>query len=586
MASLNKKPGYEAKLPRTSHDISRQIHYTSTVGHILPVYHHLLNPSDHIEMEINQFTRSLYLNTATMAQIDFKIDVFFVPMTMLYTPFENMFYGTDDFISSAAWQSYDTDFMGLPDYDMYQPSRVLFPTVQDVAADPKRFKDIYRLFMHLGYNPNCLMHEFASTSQGGSGNVACYYNTQTTLFFPYALLAYNAIWKRYYRLEDWEVSQCDIYNFDRFGNRVVTMPSLDLLKEFLTLRCVPRYKDYFTRVRNNVLASSVSMEASDGLEYLTKINSFLAYDSNYLANPDGASEPNPFTATSIGDSEAIVSTGIIRNVFAAEKLLRIFGRAQKTYDSQILAHFGWKVPHDVKHQLTYLGSFSNSLEINQVTATAATDNAALGSITGTGFTKGMQGKKIKFTAPVHGCLMVLAYSRPKTPYEMSFDKINQITTRLDFPQPEFMDLGAQPMYCYEADINFMDAGLRGVRIGWQYRYEQFKSKYDCYTVAFADPTHSPVGLHSNNAFQSWIVGRKPFRHLPVNGSTYLPVDDLFVNSHDIDQIMAIPYSDNYTSDWYLKPWLMFQTDPFINWCDVHCTLVSFMSKYGEPELDA
>ena len=165
MASLNKKPGYEAKLPRTSHDISRQIHYTSTVGHILPVYHHLLNPSDHIEMEINQFTRSLYLNTATMAQIDFKIDVFFVPMTMLWTPFENEFYGTDDFASSAAWDHYDIDFNGYPVLDFYTQFRGMFPNVQAVAQNPVKFKELYRLLMHLGYNPNVLENAFASEQQ-------------------------------------------------------------------------------------------------------------------------------------------------------------------------------------------------------------------------------------------------------------------------------------------------------------------------------------------------------------------------------------------------------------------------------------
>ena len=39
-------------------------------------------------------------------------------------------------------------------------------------------------------------------------------------------------------------------------------------------------------------------------------------------------------------------------MFAVEKLLRITGRARKDYDSQVLAHLGFKVPHDVKHELT------------------------------------------------------------------------------------------------------------------------------------------------------------------------------------------------------------------------------------------
>ena len=39
---------------------------------------------------------------------------------------------------------------------------------------------------------------------------------------------------------------------------------------------------------------------------------------------------------------------MIRQLFANEKLAMITGRTKKNYDSQVLAHYGVSVPHDVK----------------------------------------------------------------------------------------------------------------------------------------------------------------------------------------------------------------------------------------------
>lgn len=592
MASLNKRPGYEANLPRTAHDLSRQLHFTSTVGPIIPVYHHPLSPSDHIELEAFQFIRSLYLNTASLAQIDFKIDAFFVPMTMLYTPFENIFYGTKDFTSYAAGLNVATN-----DVDGHFPmlnfnETFSAPDLNTFVQQYPKYRELYRLLMHLGYNPNIIWYKIASSEYGGVGTevTPCYYNVCQPNVFPYAYLAYNAIYYKYYRLDEYTPDNVQMYNIDdAVSNSVVVAPRFKL-----NYGChyIPRYMDYFTRVKRSPLASSVGQIYESGLyslEYLTKVNNYLGSSNTHLLTSSETAYTQNIYNTQLG-SEYIgdypLNTSGARTMFAVEKLMRIYGRAKKNYDEQILAHFGWKVPHDVKHQLTYLGSFGSSLEIQQITATADTSTAALGSITGTGASK-MQGKKIKFTAPVHGVLMLVAYSRPKTPYEVPFNKINSIATRLDFPQPEFDHLGMQPLYRYEAEKEGLLTSHRSEFLGWQYRYEQFKSKFDEYTVAFADPSHNPVGddYHSNNAFQTWIVGRRPFNIEEFDQDNPLTFEDFSVDGHFIDQIMAVPFSDNGSAEYLMAPWLMFQTDPFIHWLDVHCTLTSFMSKYGEPELD-
>ena len=71
------------------------------------------------------------------------------------------------------------------------------------------------------------------------------------------------------------------------------------------------------------------------------------------------------------------STALIRQAFANEKLAMITGRT-KNYDSQVLAHFGVKVPHDVKHDVTLVGRDTYKLRVGEVTSLATTQTGKYG----------------------------------------------------------------------------------------------------------------------------------------------------------------------------------------------------------------
>ena len=543
MASLNKRPGYEAQLPRTPHDISQKLNFTSSVGHILPVYHQLMNPSERIDFDVNMFSRINYLNTATMGEIDQNIDVFFVPMTKLWTPFESWFYGTDDYISGvfdpngATGNTQPLDLSQseyLPLYDIRACLSQEFPDQAALSSKGYLAKRMFRLADMLGYNPNSVFAHVVQTSQGGYGDGATMVASTRVDYpnvFPYAALAYQCIYYQHYRNEEYEPNHVGIYNADGLTARRSTPYSRSSIFE---LHHIDRFKDYFTRVKVSPIASIVSTAFANNngsaYNYLQQVNNYL--DSSEIINnsnsPDGDSQSPSRLDINLqnkvtqfyNDSSSVNTTGGLRSLFAVEKLMRIFGRAEKNYDSQILAHFGWKVPHDVKHQITYLGSFHNNLQINQVTATSDTETAALGSMTGTAFGQ-MNGKKISFTAPVHGVFMAVYYSRPKTPYIYTNDKSNWLTRRLDFWQPEFDHLGMQPLYPREVSFSFdVTQAQNNIPIGWQYRCEQYKSKYDRATVAFADPHHSVPGVDTKyftNAFQSWVIARSPFSIMDEDG---------------------------------------------------------------------
>ena len=90
--------------------------------------------------------------------------------------------------------------------------------------------------------------------------------------------------------------------------------------------------------------------------------------------------------------------------------------------------------------------------------------------------------------------------------------LNNFVDRLCFYQPEYDKLGAQPLYSFEAEAGV--AGVSSTRIGWQYRYQQYKMKYDRVTEAFANNVYGGIS-GSVNQYSAWVLGRLPFKQ---NGS--------------------------------------------------------------------
>ena len=100
MANVNSKPSYQAHLSKTGFDVSQTFNFSSSCGHILPVWYDIANPGEHYSLSTNLFTRTQPLASAPMVDIDEYIDWFFVPFSLLYGNFDSWIYGIDDQHSS------------------------------------------------------------------------------------------------------------------------------------------------------------------------------------------------------------------------------------------------------------------------------------------------------------------------------------------------------------------------------------------------------------------------------------------------------------------------------------------------------
>lgn len=207
-----------------------------------------------------------------------------------------------------------------------------------------------------------------------------------------------------------------------------------------------------------------------------------------------------------------IGTANIRAMFASEKLWSVTGRAKKNYDDQTLAHFGFKVPHDPKHQISCFGHDVADISIGEVISTSNTSSGGsgspLGEIAGKGY--GAQGnRRHKFTAPCHGVIMAIFSIVPEIYYEGTFGKWNKISSREDLYTPEYDHLGMQPLFGYES--SFSAAQLNPAQIlGWQYRYEQWKRRYNRCTSIFS--------TQSGGSLSSWFHSEKPYHASDDTGS--------------------------------------------------------------------
>lgn len=595
MASPNKNPDYTAQIPKSGHDLSFDFGFTASTGMLLPIFTDFLLPGDTVQGSVNLFTQ-LRQPLAQPAQIEVEqiVDYFFVPFTMLYQPFEQMKYQTPDAFSSnfpiqsdADWtESMATQF---PKVNMSRLCHTIHTNRNNWLNEMEsECKAAYRLMDMLGYNPDALLVDGAAGAQQQL--------QYTPNFFPYAALAYQCVYQYFYRLDQWEKFSNLYFNFDRFfGTNLLTDAQTDTLRKVFNLHYRPLYLDYFTNIKNSPLMSDVNVLKSfngtssddSSLGYLIEFNEYLNKRQIYPADAIGAANSEPLTSVRLSNQSSFTASSI-RNMFAAEKFLQISARSANRYDDQVLAHLGFKIPNDPKHNIQYLGTQKQMMNTSQVVSTGDTD--ALGDRVGQmyGSISGKDG--FKFTAPVHGVVIGIYSALPKRMYASGIDRSQVFTDIHDIFDAEYDHLGMQPLFGYEAS-RLQDNTHAGTILGWQWRYEQFKRKISRCTSAFfryADPTDGYVNVFPNYLGCYFNIQR-PFTWdnalSPLVPSNIRGYQDFLCKPFELDTMQNVYYTTTWNDLWEKNPALIYETDPFIIDAHVNLKKSSVMSVHSMPNLN-
>lgn len=597
MAKSDARFGYQAKLGRQDHDLSQPYGFTCAPGMLLPIWYDFASPGDSFYMQHDlPLLRSTVLQSPAMVDVKIHYETFFVPMQMIYQPFENVYYQLSN-IQSNNFQKSSLRNSAFPLLNISQLIELV--TSSDYYSANYR-ADAFRLWDLLGLCPDNFLTNL--TSAADNANKMFHYEAN---FFPWQLAAYHCIFEYYYRLDDKSVFDHDVANLDKYYNEAVFNPSA----KFCRIHQRPWDFDYFTSMYRSPIVSEANMQSLLGesrpdvkgifgsigvLGNTQMVDGGISINGTADENQNSSVYGTSIQAEGLTPNSLRVSsmTAQLRSIFAREKLAMITGRTRKNYDSQVLAHLGINVPHDVKHDIIMIHHDEYDLNVQEVTSLASTDDSPLGELAGKSYGTG-NGKQFKFSAPCHGVVMTIFSVEPKRRYHTTFDRLNAVQNAFDFPVPEYDRLGNVPMYRYEIGMPYNTTGItNNDLIGWKERYYQFKRKPAKTSYAFSAPLST---AYTVNNWSSFFISTVPFADRYGNTVPGLPdstpepqLEEVFYISRNIlDPLCIVSYYDGWFEDsdgenWSKTPWMAYYRDPFIVNSHIKCKKVSWMSKDGEP----
>lgn len=532
MVSILRKPKPSARLSKYGHDLSRRVAFSSSCGHLIPVLYDFLDGGTKVTINDHLFTRTQPLKTCALVRVNEYIDYFFVPMRTINGYWENAYFGIDDFMDSNMVNLTKGSVQGkpysVPASDVAYLYGAFFADFFDFtnkytdglfyiksntdsfagyALNVKNNSGLDSYGIPNSWNTLRLMHSLGYSTQLLDISLS---SAMSNMRMNLHLLAcYQKIWYDYYRLSQWSSNNPSCYSL----NSAILKGSLDVsMRQFNTdentlfsLRYRPLKRDFF----NNIEPTPLFIVGTDYNGY--------PYDSGYSAqtikslgnyvlsaygvqlqgyNPDIMVRSDPkLTPTSTGGMTlGEVNMQNLRLAYAYERMLLTTQRAGRHVDDQYRAHLGVNIPEGISEETYFLGSHRSQLMIGEVVATAAgadgsDSTSVLGEIAGRGLgaSDRKRNKKIKFTAPCAGYIMALYSAVPEIDYKYTgINKLNLYGSIMDYPRPEFDEIGMQPLFTLQSFVSYEDKDVistNGLVVassisGWQYRYSELKLSYD------------------------------------------------------------------------------------------------------------
>lgn len=497
-----------ASKTRASFDLSSRVISTNDFGNLTVNYCREVVPGDKFSGNVKSFCRLAPMPVPTFANIKMIQHCYYVK-------------------ARSCWKPFDDFYAGRKTY--YQGTSIQYNEVPHITNDL-----LFELFNTVG-EPDLVTSGDAFAIQGAdlSNKVYDFLESDGTDYYPYTLTTKG---KRLYNL----LRSVGInFNYSAEDKtKISIMPLLAYARIFYDYYLPKRYSnvnklryyltlyswttaqaqqfindladfmnifyddDYFTsswETPNSPVTEQQtygSVRVIDPNNNLAGSGSFAGavFDPNYgsgLNNPygnDGISELNGLKLSQFGISalKAVYDYGMRK------------GLAGNKYFDAIFSQFGIQLPELTLDVANHLGSSVVGALLQDVTATAQTDNngsiTALGDFAGKGHLYD-DSFNVNFTSNDFGYLIITSHIIPDVGYVQGLNKENQHITRLQFFNPEFDKLGMQALAekeLYNSFTNgedyrlYSDNGVNTDQIfGYTPRYSEYKVGRDLLSGDFA-----------------------------------------------------------------------------------------------------
>lgn len=351
-------------------------------------------------------------------------------------------------------------------------------------------------------------------------------------------LAYQRIYNDFYRNQQWEKADPTCFNVD-YMYKGGLMDNNEVYNLF-NLRYRYWQKDWLTSALPSVLYT----------EGMFNLPTF----TNGFQEPDlmrGAADTSVIVNT---DTANYLSVADIKAAFALEKMLEATRRANGLdYSSQIAAHYGFKVPESRRDCAQFIGGFDNTVAISEVISTAngtavdPTTKASSPSVTGQMFGKGigsMNSGKINFDVKEHGLIMCIYSIAPQVDYNAEFmNPFNRKLDRMDYFQPEFQNLGLQPIL--QSDLCFTtNTDVNNGVLGYTSRYAEYKNSRD---LVFGE-------FQSFGSLSAWTTPRMntyTYKGDDKKQQSFLSLRNFMIDPKVLDPIFSFNYDGRTMTDQFM-----------------------------------
>lgn len=477
------------KVSRNGFDLQRKNSFSAKVGELLPCTVVECLPGDSHKVRVQNFSRTMPVNTPAFTRIREYFDWFFVPTNLLWNRYNT-------FVTQMVQNNQKADSITsssiLTDRHPYFTSDAVKSYISKLNAQPNNLFGFNRadlsmkLLNYLDYGRWSRDKSNSNTIVGPSENV---------VLNPFPLLAYQKIYADYFRNSQWEKPNAPSFNIDYMkgdaNNLQIPIASLDATKSYtmFDLRYCNWNKDYFMGVLpSSQYGDAVFVGSGEPIkQFMSQANSVQgdrivldAYEMKKLANSLGLSD-----SSSQEQINGFFSILQLRQYEAKQKWAEITQSQQQDAKSQIEAHFGVTISDAYSDRCRYVGGSVNTIDISEVVNTNLSSKDLQADLAGKGVGAGES--FVDFKTDVHGYLMCIYHAVPLLDYSITgIPKCNLKHRVTDYAIPEFDRTGMVQVPLVELSSTYDSSELKSSLLGYAPRYYDYKTSYDRVHGAFVD----------------------------------------------------------------------------------------------------
>lgn len=504
----------QAKGMKSTFDLSEGLKTCIDFDNLYPVYWEELSPGDHFEVDVASVCRLMPTVAPVMDNVKLKFFAFWVPNRLLWKHFLN-------FMGEKTWQDDHNDY--------------LVPQINMKVAENK----VGGLADYLGCPPT---------------GTNCDYTVSALPF-----RAYNKIWNDWFRASEIQESLTEFA-----GDNLITdkAEEKDTLKNYQILKKGKPF-DYFTSclpypqsgeaVTIPLIGNAdVMFDKTGQKEFLFPLKSQCNHSpgsglAEGIGSICGTSSGTPFLCRGDFISKEHYNTNLyadmskvtgvtieaLRKASSLQVLLERDARAGERYPELVKMHYNVTCPDFLLGRSQFLGSCTSDIVINPVVQNSATNEVSpQGNLTGIGV--GQQNNNLcEVSAVEHGIFMIMCCASADVTYQQGVARKFNKSSRWDYMNPAFWNLGDQAVYNKEIFLS-ADKATNDAVFGYQERYRELREGVNKITGKMRSGVADSLDV--------WHLAEK-FETLPKLNSKFLesttPVERVLSAPNEPDIIMDI-----------------------------------------------